>query len=208
MTVAIEAFKADAIDWRTENSAKNWATAYDFPAMKDGRVVKEEFPILSSGGMQAFAFNIRRQKFPDPRVRRAFNFALNFEELNKQLFFGQYARIKSYFEGMELASSGLAGRRRARNPRNRARQGAAGGLHHALHQSGHDSRNRSAPICAKRRGCCSRPATRSATEAGQRQDRRAVHGRMLIDRPEWERIVLPYKPSLERLGIQMSLPRR
>ena len=52
-TVAIEAFKADVIDWRTENSAKNWATAYDFPAVKDGRVVKEEFPINSSGGMQA-----------------------------------------------------------------------------------------------------------------------------------------------------------
>src|SRR5437667_3890727 len=55
-TVAIEAFKADVIDWRTENSAKDWATAYDFPAAKEGRVVKEEFPIRSVGGMQAFAF--------------------------------------------------------------------------------------------------------------------------------------------------------
>src|SRR4051812_19625733 len=106
-TVAIEAFKADVVDWRTENSAKDWATAYDFPALKEGRVVKEEFPIRSSGGMQAFAFNIRRDKFKDPRVRRAFNYALNFEEINKQLFFGQYRRINSYFEGLELASSGL-----------------------------------------------------------------------------------------------------
>src|SRR5207244_10467511 len=106
-TVALEAFKADAVDWRTENSAKNWATAYDFPAVKDQRVLKEEFPILSSGGMQAFVFNIRRPKFADPRVRRAFNFALNFEEMNRQMFFGQYKRIKSYFEGLELASTGL-----------------------------------------------------------------------------------------------------
>src|SRR3954469_8127013 len=57
-TVAIEAFKADQFDWRAEHSALMWGTAYDFPAMKRGRAVKEEFPINSSGGMQAFAFNI------------------------------------------------------------------------------------------------------------------------------------------------------
>ena len=106
-TVALEAFKADQIDWRTENSAKNWATAYDFPAVNDKRVLLEEFDIRSVGGMQAFAFNIRRDKFKDARVRRAFNFMLDFEEMNKQLFFGQYKRIASYFEGTELASSGL-----------------------------------------------------------------------------------------------------
>jgi microcin C transport system substrate-binding protein len=106
-TVAIEAFKADHVDWRNENSAKNWATAYDFPAVTDKRVVLEEFPITSSGIMQAFAFNTRHEKFKDPRVRRAFNFAFDFEEMNKQIFFNQYRRISSYFEGTELASSGL-----------------------------------------------------------------------------------------------------
>ena len=106
-TVALEAFKGDQVDWRTENSAKNWATAYDFPAVKDKRVVLEEFPIRNFGAMQAFAFNVRRDKFKDPRVRRAFNFAFDFEEMNKQIFFGQYKRINSYFEGTELASSDL-----------------------------------------------------------------------------------------------------
>ena len=106
-TVALEAFKGDQVDWRTENSAKNWATSYDFPAVRDKRVVLEEFPIRNVGSMQAFAFNIRRDKFKDPRVRRAFNFAFDFEEMNKQVFFGQYKRISSYFEGTELASSGL-----------------------------------------------------------------------------------------------------
>jgi microcin C transport system substrate-binding protein len=72
-TVAIEAFKADHVDWRTENSAKNWATAYDFPAVREKRVVLEEFPVRSNGVMQAFVFNTRREKFRDPRVRRAFN---------------------------------------------------------------------------------------------------------------------------------------
>ena len=106
-TIALEAFKADHVDWRIENSAKNWAMAYDFSAVKDKRVVLEEFPQRDRGMMRAFAFNLRRDKFRDPRVRQAFNFAFDFEEMNKQFFFGQYRRINSYFEGTELACSGL-----------------------------------------------------------------------------------------------------
>ena len=106
-TIALEAFKADHVDWRIENSAKNWAMAYDFSAVKEKRVVLEEFPQRGRGMMRAFAFNLRRDKFRDPRVRQAFNFAFDFEEMNKQFFFGQYRRINSYFEGTELACSGL-----------------------------------------------------------------------------------------------------
>jgi microcin C transport system substrate-binding protein len=110
-TAALEGFKADVVDWRTENSAKGWATAYDFPAVSDKRVLLEEFPIRNIGIMQAFAFNIRREKFQDPLVRRAFNYAFNFEEMNKQIFFDQYKRIASYFAGTDLAATGLpAGR--------------------------------------------------------------------------------------------------
>ena len=106
-TVALEAFKADHADWRIENSAKNWATAYDFPAVNEKRVILEEFPQRDRGIMRAFAFNTRRDKFKDARVRRAFNFAFDFEEMNRQFFFGQYKRVNSYFEGTELACSGL-----------------------------------------------------------------------------------------------------
>ena len=106
-TVALEAFKGDQVDWRTETSAKNWATAYSFPAVEEKKVVLEEFPIRNFGIMQAFAFNIRRDKFKDPRVRRAFNYAFDFEEMNRQLFYSQYKRIDSYFSGTELACSGL-----------------------------------------------------------------------------------------------------
>ena len=110
-TAALEAFKGDIVDWRIENSAKNWATAYDFPAVSDKRVLLEEFPIRNVGIMQAFAFNIRREKFQDPLVRLAFNYAFNFEEMNKQIFFDQYKRIASFFAGTELAATGLpAGR--------------------------------------------------------------------------------------------------
>jgi microcin C transport system substrate-binding protein len=106
-SVAFEAFKAGAIDWRIENTAKNWATEYDFPAIGDKQVLMEEFPIRSIGTMQAFAFNTRRSKFQDPRVRRAFNFAFDFETVNQEVFFDQYTRISSYFDGTELASSDL-----------------------------------------------------------------------------------------------------
>ncbi len=106
-TVALEAFKADHVDWRTENSVKNWAMAYDFSAVKEKRVILEEFPQRDRGIMRAFAFNTRRDKFKDARVRRAFNFAFDFEEMNKQFFHDRYKRIDSYFEGTELASSGL-----------------------------------------------------------------------------------------------------
>ncbi|KQT53432.1 hypothetical protein ASG52_04745 [Methylobacterium sp. Leaf456] len=107
-SVLLEALKGDLYDFRTENIARNWATQYDdFPAVKEGRLIKEEFPGRGTGIMQAFVFNLRRDKFKDERVRRAFNLAMNFEEMNRQLFYGQYQRIDSYFFGSELACSGL-----------------------------------------------------------------------------------------------------
>ena len=166
------------VDWRTENSAKNWATAYDFPAVKEGRVILEEFPISNRGVMQAFAFNIRRAKFQDPRVRLAFNYAFDFEQMNKEIFFGQYTRIASYFQGTEW--------RRAVCP-------ADGNWkfwkRYATKSPPRFSR-RPIPIrlaairrlceatCARRCGCSRKPATRCVMAACQRQDRRAVCGRI------------------------------
>ncbi len=71
--VALEAFKADQADWIIENSAKQWATQYDFPAVREKRVVLQEFPMRGSGRMQGFVFNLRRDLFKDARFRRAFN---------------------------------------------------------------------------------------------------------------------------------------
>ncbi len=170
-TVAIEAFKADQIDWRTENSAKSWATAYDFPAVTDKRVLLEEFEIRSSGGMQAFAFNIRRDKFKDARVRRAFNFMLDFDEMNKQLFFGTYIRISSYFQESRTGLVRITARAGARCPRSRARQGAGRAVHHALHKSGRRLAGKHAQQFA--RGTPPDEGGRlrnSRPQAGQRQD--------------------------------------
>jgi microcin C transport system substrate-binding protein len=106
-TIALEAFKADQFDWVYERSANSWATRYDFPAVRDGRVIKEKFPTANVGRMQGFVFNLRRPLFADVRLRQAFNYAFDFEEMNRQLSFGEYQRNKSYFDGTDLASSGL-----------------------------------------------------------------------------------------------------
>jgi len=205
-TVAIEAFKADQIDWRTENSAKNWATAYDFPAVKDKRVILEEFPVRNRGIMQAFVFNTRREKFKDARLRRAFNLAYDFEEMNKQIFFGQYKRIKSYFEGTELASSGLPeGQELAiletvrdkvppevfttvyDNPVGGAADKVRANLREAtrlLREAGYEVRNQKL-VNAK---------------TGE-----AVSVEILAEDPAVERFILFYKPSLERLGVTVNV---
>ena len=205
-TAALEAFKADAIDWRIENSAKDWATAYDFPAVADKRVLLEEFPINNVGVMQAFAFNTRRDKFRDPRVRLAFNYAFDFEEMNRQIFYGQYKRITSYFEGTDLASSGL--------PTDRELE---------LLETVRDkvppevfTKPYSNPVggnpTAVRKNLLE--AVRLLKDAGY-----SIRDQLLVDSksgepfaveflgsyPILERVFLFYKPSLERLGITVSV---
>jgi microcin C transport system substrate-binding protein len=107
--VEFQAFKAGNIDYWTENVARRWATGYDFPAVKDGRITREELPnpYRSMGIMVGFVPNLRREQFQDWRVRRALNYCFDFEELNRTIFYGQYERIDSFFYGTELASKGL-----------------------------------------------------------------------------------------------------
>lgn len=107
--VEFEAFRAGTIDYRQENSSSRWVTRYDFDAVKDGRIKKEALanPFRASGIMQALVPNGRREMFKDARVREALNYALDFEDLNKNLAFGGLKRVDSFFWGTELASSGL-----------------------------------------------------------------------------------------------------
>jgi microcin C transport system substrate-binding protein len=205
-TVALEGFKADTFDWRTENSAKNWATGYDFPAVHDKRVVKEEFPITDSGIMQAFAFNIRRPKFSDPRLRRAFNFLFDFEDMNQRIFYGQYTRIDSYFDRTELASRGLPEGKELEilntvkdkvppevfttpysNPVNGNREALRKNLREALRllrAAGYEIKN-----------------TRLVeTKSGEQ-----LNVELLIFDSSFERVMLPYKSSLEHAGIAATV---
>jgi len=205
-TVALEAFKADSIDWRTENSAKNWATAYDFPAVSDKRVVLEEFPIRNTGVMQAFAFNIRREKFQDPRVRLAFNYAFDFEEMNKQIFYGQYKRIASYFEGTELASSGLPTGRELE-----LLEAVRDKVPADLFTKTYTNPVNGSPDKVRSN---LREALRLLKEAGYEvRDQQLVNVKtgeqyaveLLAEDPSFERVYLSYKPSLERLGMNVTV---
>ena len=105
--VAMEAFKAGQIDVRSENVSKNWATAYDFPAVKSGQVIKQSFPHQLPNGIQGYAMNTRRAVFSNRLVRQAIAEVFDFEWSNKALFYGAYTRTKSYFSNSDLASSGL-----------------------------------------------------------------------------------------------------
>jgi len=106
-TVAMEGFKAGQIDLRSENIAKNWATAYEFPAVGSGLVIKKSFEHRLPTGMQGFAMNTRRSVFQNPLVRQAITWAFDFEWANKNLFYGAYTRTQSYFSNSPLASSGV-----------------------------------------------------------------------------------------------------
>ncbi len=106
-TVALEAFKAGQYDLRIEISSKDWATGYDCPALRAGLIKKVLIPNQLPTGMQGFGFNLRRPIFQDPRVREALAYIFDFEWSNKNLFYGAYRRTRSYFDNSELAAAGL-----------------------------------------------------------------------------------------------------
>ena len=204
-TVALEAFKAGQIDFRTENVARDWATAYDFPAARRGLVKRDEIRHELPTGMQAFAVNLRRPQFQDARVRQALNQVFDFEWMNANLFFGAYARTNSFFSNSDLASSGLpAGRELAVLESFRGRVPPEVFTEEFKLPVTDGSGN-------NRDGL--RRALALFQAAGWRvQDRRLVNARnqrfefeILLQGPTFERIALPYVQALERLGMSVRV---
>ena len=201
VNVALEALKAGQYDLRLENVAKNWATAYTGPAVAQGFLKKEEIKNELPTGMQGFVFNTRRPLFQDVRVRRALGYAWDFEWTNKNLFFGAYARTKSYFSNSELASSGLPGPDEL--PLLEPLRGKV--------PEDVFTKEYKPPVTDgsgnNRDGA--REALRLLGEAGWTvKGGKLVNPRgepfafeILIDEPTWERVTLPFVKNLERLGI-------
>ncbi|WP_248310594.1 extracellular solute-binding protein [Devosia sp. Root105] len=108
-TAEFEGFKGDEFDWWDENLALRWQGGYDFPAVTEGKVIKELFEnaYRGSGILVGFVPNLRKPLFQNEALREAMLYAFDFEELDKLRFFGQYDRINSFFYGTEFASSGL-----------------------------------------------------------------------------------------------------
>ncbi len=205
-TVALEAFKAGEFDFHQETNSKEWATAYDVPAVRDGRIVLEEIPHENPTGMQAFVFNTRKPIFEDRRVREALGYAFDFEWTNEHLFYGSYARTASYFSNSELASTGLP------TPEELAilepfRDRLPADVFEREYKppvtdgSGNIRGNLRAAIrLLKEAGWTIRDQRLTNVATGQ-----AMEFEMLLVNPAFERVVLPFKKNLERLGIAMKV---
>lgn len=107
--IAFEAFKSGQLNFQEEFTARFWATAYDFPAVRDGRVQRVELPTGGAVGTQGWIFNTRRSKFSDPRIREALNYAFDFEWTNRNIMYSAYSRLTSYFENSEMKAQGKPG---------------------------------------------------------------------------------------------------
>lgn len=103
----LEAFKAGEFDVMVEYSAKNWVRSYNGAKFDSGALIKRDFVHSNGAGMQGFVMNLRRPQFQDLRVRKALVLALDFEWLNRQLFYNQYKRIYSYFNNSDMAATGV-----------------------------------------------------------------------------------------------------
>jgi microcin C transport system substrate-binding protein len=204
-TVALQALKAGEYHLRQENVARNWATAYDTPAVVAGDLRLAEIPHDRPAGMQGFFFNTRREIFADPKVREALSYAFDFEWTNDNLFYGAYRRTRSYFENSELAATGLPSEgelavlapwrdqlpervfNEAYQPPSTARTSRRANLRRALtllNEAGWQ------------------------VESGQlvhAQSGRAMRFEILLVSPSFERVVLPFKRNLERLGASVSV---
>ncbi len=108
-TARLEAFKAGEFDLVQSNIAREWARAYTGVKFKKGELVKVELKHQNAGGMQSWLFNTRRAKFKDARVRRAIGLAMDYEWMNRQLFYNSYTRVRGYFVGGDFEAKGLPG---------------------------------------------------------------------------------------------------
>ena len=200
-----EAFKSGEIDFFSENTSKEWATGYDINAVEQGLIKKELISHENPQGMQAFAFNTRKEIFKDKRVRKALSYAFDFEWTNKNLFYGAYKRTDSFFENSELASNGLPSKEELayldpymdvlpnevfNAQYNNPKTDGSGFIRNQLQE-----------------------ATKLIKDAGWiLQNGKLTNSKgepfefeILLVSPAFERIVLPFIDNLEKLGIKASL---
>jgi microcin C transport system substrate-binding protein len=203
--VVFEAFKAGETDWRRENSARNWSTRYDIPAVKDGRIKKDEITHELPQPMQGFVFNQRRDTFKDRNVREALGLMYDFEWQNKNLSYGMYTRARSFFGNSELEAKGLPTPDELKileplrgkipeevftiayqppvtdgsgNVREQARKAIA-----LLKQAGWEIKDGKMT----------------------NKDGKKLSFELLLNDAAFERLSLPYKQNLERIGVDMSV---
>jgi microcin C transport system substrate-binding protein len=204
-TAGLEALKSGVLDLREEYTSRDWATSYDFPAVKDGRVIKEVLPDETPSGAQGYFLNLRREKFQDIRVRQALNLAFDFEWSNTNLFYGLYKRTASFFEMSPLKAEGKPSTEELAilEPMRAKLRPEVFGL--AVLPPVSDGSGQDRKLL--------RQASQLLDEAGWKQDgtvRRNAKGEpltveFLIENPIFERLLSPYVKNLKLLGIDASI---
>lgn len=206
-TAGMEAFKAGTYDFREEFTSKVWATEYDFPAIRDGRVKKEVLPDETPSGTQGFFINTRRDKFSDPRVREALGLAFDFEWTNRNLFYGLYERTESFFENSPMEAEGLPSDAETALIESLDVKMPEEALGSAVMPPESDGSGRDRKLLMK--------AAKLLNEAGwQVKERKRVNDKgeqlkveFLTFEPTFERIIAPYVNNLKLLGIDARIRR-
>ena len=205
-TVALEAFKSGAYDFKQENSSKNWATAYKFGAVKEGKVKVEEIKYYRPSGMQGFAFNTRKTIFQNRNVREALTYAFDFEWSNRNLFYNAYTRTKSFFDNSELASQNLPSKEELailENYRGKIPDEVFTTIFsppNTDEENGLRKNLRTARRILKKEGWIIKDDVLINKETGE-----IFEFEILLRSPLFERIVLPMKRNLKKLGINVSI---
>jgi microcin C transport system substrate-binding protein len=210
-TVAREAFKGGNLDLWIENSAKEWATAFNIPPVRDGHIIKKDFPHQRTAGMQGFIFNIRKSLFRDRQVRKALNLAWDFEWYNKNLAYSAYSRSDSYFDNSELGSRGFLS---DAGQEERA-------ILHKYKQYLPSELFKNVYIPPSTDGSGSRGIRNNLKKAGKilklagwkiqngvlvnSSTKKPFKFEILLVQPAFERMALPFARNLKRLGIQANV---
>lgn len=207
MSVALEAFKAGQFDFNLEYSAKDWATGYNSPALRSGKIIKKDIKNHNPVGMQGFTFNTRKKMFQDQRVREAIGLLFDFEWTNKQLFYSSYIRTQSFFANSELAASGLPSAEELA-----ILEPLRGSIpEQVFTEQYHTPVSDGSGIIRKRR----LEAWRLLQEAGYSiENDRMINAvgeplefEFIIAQANLERVLLPFKRNLAELGIEMTIRR-
>ena len=205
-TVALEAFKSGAYDFKQENSSKNWATAYKFGAVKEGRVKVEEIKYFRPSGMQGFAFNMRKSIFQNINVRKALTYAFDFEWSNRNLFYNAYTRTKSFFDNSDLSSQSFPSEEELvilEKYRGKIPEEIFTSIFSPPNtddENGLRKNLRFARRLLKEEGWIIKNDVLINRETGE-----IFKFEILLRSPLFERIVLPMKRNLKKLGIEVSI---
>lgn len=201
-----EAFKKGNCHVYPEGDPNHWRTAYDFPAVRDGRVVKESFESGAPANMLGFVFNTRREIFADRKVRKALSMLFDFEWANKNLYYGAYKRTGSFFQSSELSALG----RPASDKEKALLKPFAGDVDPDVMDGSY------APVVTDGSGSdrkVLRAALKAFQEAGYELKGRRLVGpggkplsfEILVQSPEQAKMAEAYKSTLSRLGIAVGI---